>query len=110
MERNRKAGSKSSRPATINNTEFIKAVALLKSNNIITEDKDISIALKYNKALISCYLNNKRKAPELFMIKFNNHYFPAQHFNGSTAEILSILKDNQHRLQNIEKQLKTLIK
>lgn len=106
MERDRKAGSKSSRNAAINNSELIKAVTMLKDHNIIREDVDISIALNYSKSAVSAYLNNKRKVSHLFMIKFNQHYFPKPIFNGSTNEIIQLLKANNTLLKSIEKKLK----
>lgn len=107
MERNRKAGSKSSRNAAINNTEFIVAVKTLKLNNIITEDVEIANALNYSKTAISAYLNNKRKVSEIFMIHFKSMYFPKPLFNGSTKDILSLLKANNELLQSIQKELKS---
>jgi 5,10-methylene-tetrahydrofolate dehydrogenase/methenyl tetrahydrofolate cyclohydrolase len=91
---------------TISNSELIKAVKSLKEHNIIREDLDISIALNYSKSAVSAYLNNKRKVSHLFMIKFNQHYFPKPIFNGSTNEIIQLLKANNTLLKSIEKKLK----
>lgn len=90
----------------INNSELIKAVSSLKEHNIIIEDVDIAIALNYSKPMVSQYLSNKRKVSHLFMIKFNQHYFPKPIFNGSTNEIIQLLKANNILLKSIEKKLK----
>lgn len=108
MERNRKTRSKSSRVATISNSELIKAVAYLKKKSIIKEDQDIATALDYSKAMVSEYLRNNRKASTLFMIRFNEHYFPKK--NTSANNNTDVLATIQKQLSEQNTLLKSLIK
>ena len=58
----------------VDNSDLIDAVAWLKSERIIKRDVEIADKLDYSKGNLSSYMNNKKEAPEIFMIKFRAAY------------------------------------